>query len=541
MAANNISLHIGMSGMPAVLAQLSSLNRAIDKNDRTLGKLNTAMFQVATVLGSFSTMSASRQFQQMTSSALAATNAVTSLTSAMSSAGGVRGLAWGGAAMLAIMNVIQGIKLWKTKKQEAEATKDLAAQNERLAEEILSVVEAKKAEGKITQEQRDAFVAAVPNGFDRGLMDPITVAKHLHDLVVELDKLKVLDDTSKASFNLEKEKLELLFEQQQLIAETMKQNIDRNKATAQDVENYRAQLVVLDEILRKQEKLLDKGVNAGIISKHEGNKGLLPILKKTGDVEQERSSVSDPHSFNEQMTLTFDNLQRQFGTTAQIVARGFTSIIGSAVDGIADSITGLLNLTMTWGEALRNIGMSIIQGIIESFARMVSEWIVSHMIMKGVLWAFHAFGRMLKTAETTETIAAESAKTPILAVNAGLASTSSYGAAAAIGIAAVIALIAALAATSFATGGYTGDGGKFEPAGIVHRGEYVVEKEDVQRIGVPGIESMIQNGGQQASRSTTNRMKVAVFDDRSRMKKWLRSQEGRAEILDIVRKDRGEV
>jgi hypothetical protein len=36
-------------------------------------------------------------------------------------------------------------------------------------------------------------------------------------------------------------------------------------------------------------------------------------------------------------------------------------------------------------------------------------------------------------------------------------------------------------------------------------------------------------------------MKVAVFDDRSRMKKWLRSQEGRAEILDIVRKDRGEV
>ena len=32
-------------------------------------------------------------------------------------------------------------------------------------------------------------------------------------------------------------------------------------------------------------------------------------------------------------------------------------------------------------------------------------------------------------------------------------------------------------ATGFASGGYTGDGGKYEPAGIVHRGEYVINKE----------------------------------------------------------------
>jgi hypothetical protein len=34
---------------------------------------------------------------------------------------------------------------------------------------------------------------------------------------------------------------------------------------------------------------------------------------------------------------------------------------------------------------------------------------------------------------------------------------------------------------SFATGGYTGDGGKFEPAGIVHRGEVVLPQEVVRR------------------------------------------------------------
>lgn len=42
----------------------------------------------------------------------------------------------------------------------------------------------------------------------------------------------------------------------------------------------------------------------------------------------------------------------------------------------------------------------------------------------------------------------------------------------------------------FAGGGYTGPGGKYEPAGIVHRGEYVMSKAAVERIGVGNLESM---------------------------------------------------
>jgi len=36
----------------------------------------------------------------------------------------------------------------------------------------------------------------------------------------------------------------------------------------------------------------------------------------------------------------------------------------------------------------------------------------------------------------------------------------------------------------FAIGGYTGDGGKYEPAGIVHRGEYVVNSETTKDLGL---------------------------------------------------------
>ncbi|HAU9671331.1 TPA: phage tail tape measure protein [Escherichia coli] len=49
------------------------------------------------------------------------------------------------------------------------------------------------------------------------------------------------------------------------------------------------------------------------------------------------------------------------------------------------------------------------------------------------------------------------------------------------------AIEAAAANFHFATGGFTGSGGKYEPAGIVHRGEFVFTKEATSRIGVGNL------------------------------------------------------
>ena len=56
----------------------------------------------------------------------------------------------------------------------------------------------------------------------------------------------------------------------------------------------------------------------------------------------------------------------------------------------------------------------------------------------------------------------------------------------------------------FATGGYTGRGGKHEPAGVVHRGEYVIPKEQVnQRTGLPYASALGQlQAGTRAPRSS---------------------------------------
>ncbi|HAC6879130.1 TPA_asm: phage tail tape measure protein [Salmonella enterica subsp. enterica serovar Java] len=50
----------------------------------------------------------------------------------------------------------------------------------------------------------------------------------------------------------------------------------------------------------------------------------------------------------------------------------------------------------------------------------------------------------------------------------------------------------ATSAMGYAGGGYTGSGGKYEPAGVVHRGEFVFTKEATSRIGVGNLYRMMR-------------------------------------------------
>lgn len=55
-------------------------------------------------------------------------------------------------------------------------------------------------------------------------------------------------------------------------------------------------------------------------------------------------------------------------------------------------------------------------------------------------------------------------------------------------------IIAATALQGFSSGGYTGHGGKYDPAGIVHKGEVVFSQEDIKRLGGVGAVESIRLG-----------------------------------------------
>lgn len=60
-------------------------------------------------------------------------------------------------------------------------------------------------------------------------------------------------------------------------------------------------------------------------------------------------------------------------------------------------------------------------------------------------------------------------------------------------MATITSSITSAAGVGFSSGGYTGPGGKYQPAGVVHKGEYVFDQASTNRIGVSQLEAL-RNG-----------------------------------------------
>jgi hypothetical protein len=235
----------------------------------------------------------------------------------------------------------------------------------------------------------------------------------------------------------------------------------------------------------------------------------------------------DPHSLGEQMTAAVTGLEDQFGTAAQAIARGFTSVVGSAVDSVAQGIEGLIMGTMSWADALRNVAQTMLTSVVQAISRMFAEWMAKR--------ALAAAKNMLFSAK--EGAADTAAKAP----GAVLTSISSWGVAAAVGVAAVIAALAAFG--GFRSGGYTGDLPEERVAGVVHGREFVFDAPAVQRIGVENLEAMrsgvvpaAQAAPPDAGSRVNNAVQIAAFDSRLDARRWANSQEGEVWFVDMARR-----
>ncbi len=89
----------------------------------------------------------------------------------------------------------------------------------------------------------------------------------------------------------------------------------------------------------------------------------------------------------------------------------------------------------------------------------------------------------------------------VVSINAGIAQAANMPfpsnliamASVAMETASIVSNIKAVADTGFAAGGYTGPGGKYQPAGVVHKGEYIFDQASTNRIGVSNLEAL-RNG-----------------------------------------------
>lgn len=153
-------------------------------------------------------------------------------------------------------------------------------------------------------------------------------------------------------------------------------------------------------------------------------------------------------------------------------------------ESIGDALMDLVTRSKTLGQALNSVALSFGRSMLKAILDMGAQWavqmglmFVKYAVTKSGMFAldqvFAAKGLALSLANAAKSLVA-------WIPSAIAASISSWGLAAGIGLAAVAAVGLM---GGFADGGYTGDGGKYEPAGIVHKGEVVWSQEDIARAG----------------------------------------------------------
>jgi hypothetical protein len=215
----------------------------------------------------------------------------------------------------------------------------------------------------------------------------------------------------------------------------------------------------------------------------------------------------------------------QLGTVAQNVGQVISTSIGGAVSALSRGIQGLILRTLTWKEALLQVGQAILESIVGAIAEMIARMLVSFALQL-------IFGNM-----ATKQAAKVGAAWAGAAVSASIAT---YGTAAAVGLGAYLAAVAAGEAAAaggglFQAGGYTGDGPRNAPAGIVHRGEYVVPASAVSRLGIDWFEAaaagMVPPGAADSSvGSRALNQNLNVFLDR---RAWLAASRDDIEAIAV--------
>lgn len=172
------------------------------------------------------------------------------------------------------------------------------------------------------------------------------------------------------------------------------------------------------------------------------------------------------------------------GTQGEQVSGALQSSLGATVQGISDGIYGWITGTMSFGEAMQNLGATVFKTIIDTIVQMGVQWLVTQALIKTGILSTKALTSSVRAADVVETNAAETAKMPMLMKNAALANAGSFGLSAVIGIALLAALLGAFLGGGFETGGYTGDGPTHQVAGVVHGQEGVLNAPAMRMLGI---------------------------------------------------------
>lgn len=188
-----------------------------------------------------------------------------------------------------------------------------------------------------------------------------------------------------------------------------------------------------------------------------GEPTALPSMTVTASMRE--PGMFDPNRLQETFTVALASIQQAWGTWALQLANVFKTTFDNAIASISTGISGLILQTKTWGQALREIGTSILTTVVQAIVQMGVRWVATRIVMA-------TLGRAIAAKEAALTIGMNASLAASLsalwAAPAALATTATYGAAAAAApgiisssIAATKGLSVVTAVSGMAEGGLT--------------------------------------------------------------------------------------
>lgn len=272
----------------------------------------------------------------------------------------------------------------------------------------------------------------------------------------------------------------------------------------------------LDKLTRDYNKLDNPTANDTDL--YKGETDALRAALATRMVDQQNYYAAQDAMRSEWLVGVSESWQNyvDIATDYNSQARAATeSILGETTSSISSSIQGLVKGTESLGDAFGNLAGTIANTMLTAFADITARFLVMQalklagietekgavVLAEGEKAAAKVAADGIAEASTLSTIATTLAANVSAAVEtlaswapaALVASIGSFGAAAVVGGTALIAAYALIRGISggFAEGGYTGPGGKYEPAGVVHKGEVVWSQADIRRFGgVSAVEAL---------------------------------------------------
>ncbi|EIP9060140.1 phage tail tape measure protein, partial [Escherichia coli] len=342
-------------------------------------------------------------------------------------------------------------------------------------------------DGKILQADYNTLMASAKKDYESTLKKPSGVKvsagerqeDRAHAAMLALEtELRTLEKHSGVNEKISQQRRDLWEAENQYVvlkeAATKRQLSEQEKsllAHEKETLEYKRQLAELGDKVEYQKRLNELAQQAARFEEQQSAKQAAISAKARGLTDRQAQRESEEQ-----------RLRDVYGDNPQALARVTGALKQTWAD--EDMLRGdwLAGLKSGWGEWTESATDSFSQ--VKSAATQTFDGIAQNMaaMLTGSEQNWRGFTRSVLSM-MTEILLKQAMVGIVGRIGSAIGGAFGGGASASTGT----AIEAAAANFHFATGGFTGTGGKYEPAGIVHRGEFVFTKEATSRIGVGNL------------------------------------------------------